>query len=185
MTCPPRQSVSAGCDLILLEQQDRTLWDRHLIEEGSRLVDEALAARRAGPYSLQAAIAALHAGARTAADTDWNEIAGLYDVLARMAPSPVVALNRAVAIAMRDGPVAGLAVIDGILADGALAGYHLAHSARADLCRRLGRLDDARTSYQRALDLARLEPEQRFLRGRLADLDRLPPDAVAGDRSIR
>ena len=155
------------------------MWDRRLIDEGSRLVDEALASRRVGPYTLQAAIAALHAGARSASDTDWNEIVGLYDVLARVAPSPVVALNRAVAVAMRDGPVAGLAVIDGILADGALAGYHLAHSARADLCRRLGRMDDARASYQRALALARQEPEQRFLRARLAGLDGPPPDGVA------
>ena len=139
----------------------------------------ALASRRVGPYTLQAAIAALHAGARSASDTDWNEIVGLYDVLTRVAPSPVVALNRAVAVAMRDGPVAGLAVIDGILADGTLAGYHLAHSARADLCRRLGRMDDARASYQRALTLARQEPEQRFLRARLAGLDAPPPDAVA------
>ena len=174
----PARTTPEG-DLILLEQQDRSVWDRRLIDEGSRLVDEALASRRVGPYTLQAAIAALHAGARSASDTDWNEIVGLYDVLTRVAPSPVVALNRAVAVAMRDGPVAGLAVIDGILADGTLAGYHLAHSARADLCRRLGRMDDARASYQRALTLARQEPEQRFLRARLAGLDAPPPDAVA------
>ena len=174
----PARTTTEG-DLVLLEQQDRSRWDRDLIEEGSRLVDVALASRRVGPYTLQAAIAALHAVARAASDTDWNEIVGLYDVLARVAPSPVVALNRAVAIAMRDGPMAGLTVIDAILADGALAGYHLAHSARADLCRRLGRLDEARASYQRALALARQEPEQRFLRGRLADLDGPLPDAVA------
>jgi RNA polymerase sigma-70 factor (ECF subfamily) len=141
-----------------------------MIAEGSRLVDDALATGRVGPYTLQAAIAALHASASAATDTDWNEIVGLYDVLARVAPSPVVALNRAVAIARRDGPVAGLAVIDRILSDGSLADYHLAHSARADLCRRLGRLDEARASYERALSLAKQEPEQRFLRARIADL---------------
>jgi len=175
----PARTTPEG-DLVLLEQQDRSLWDRGLIEEGSRLVDVAVASRRVGAYTLQAAIAALHAGAPVAADTDWNEIVGLYDVLTRLAPSPVVALNRAVAIAMRDGPVAGLAVIDGILADGALAGYHLAHSARADLCRRLGRLSEARASYQRALALAQQEPEQRFLRGRLQEIDG-GADGVAGD----
>ena len=168
-------------DLILLEQQDRAMWDQRLIDEGSRLVDEALACRRVGPYLLQAAIAAIHAGARTAAETDWNEIVGLYDVLARMAPSPVVALNRAVAIAMRDGPGAGLALIDGILSGGTLADYHLAHSARADLCRRLGRLEEARASYEQALALARQEPEQRFLRARLLDLESASPGGIAGD----
>jgi RNA polymerase sigma-70 factor (ECF subfamily) len=165
----PARTTAEG-DLILLEQQDRSLWDFQMIEEGSQLVDEALATGRVGPYTLQAAIAALHASAPAPSDTDWNEIVGLYDVLARVAPSPVVALNRAVAIAMRDGPLAGLAVIDGILSAGSLADYHLAHSARADLCRRLGRLDEARASYERALSLAKQEPEQRFLRARLADL---------------
>jgi RNA polymerase sigma-70 factor (ECF subfamily) len=137
-----------------------------------RLVDDSLASRRFGPYTIQAAIAAVHAAAATAADTDWSEIVGLYDELLRMDPSPVIALNRAVAVAMRDGPAAGLALIDAILERGDLTGYRLAHAARAELCRRLGRNADARESYERALHLARQEPERRFLERRLAELSR-------------
>jgi len=162
--------TSDSGELILLEAQDRTLWDRARIEEGSQLVQRALTSRRFGPYSLQAAIAAVHAEAPDFASTDWTEIVGLYDVLLRADPSPVIELNRAVAVAMRDGPERGLALIDAILGRGDLADYHLAHSARADLCRRLGRTEQARTSYQRALDLCRLEPERRFLEGRLREL---------------
>jgi RNA polymerase sigma-70 factor (ECF subfamily) len=157
-------------DLILLEDQDRSLWNRDQIAEGKALVERAVSTRRFGPYTLQAAIAALHAEARNAAATDWTQIAALYDVLARAEPSPVVDLNRAVAVAMRDGPEAGLALIDAILARGELADYHLAHSARADLCRRLGRTAEARTSYEQALGLTRQEPERRFLERRLREL---------------
>jgi len=157
-------------EIILLEVQDRSLWDRARIEEGSQLVQRALTSRRFGPYSLQAAIAAVHAEAPNFASTDWEEVVGLYDVLSRVDPSPVIELNRAVAIAMRDGPEAGLALVDTILDRGDLADYHLAHSARADLCRRLGRTAEARTSYQRALELARQEPERRFLERRLREL---------------
>jgi RNA polymerase sigma-70 factor (ECF subfamily) len=162
--------VSATGDLILLDDQDRSLWNQAQIAEGSALVERALLSRRFGPYTLQAAIAAVHAEARTAAGTDWAQIVGLYDVLVRAHPSPVVELNRAAAIAMRDGPAAGLALIDAILARGDLADYHLAHSARADLCRRLGRTADARASYERALALTRQEPERRFLERRLREL---------------
>jgi RNA polymerase sigma-70 factor (ECF subfamily) len=157
-------------DLILLNDQDRSLWDRNQIAEGVALVERALSSRRFGPYTLQAAIAAVHAQAPSAAATDWGQIVGLYDVLARADPSPVIDLNRAVAVAMRDGPEAGLALIDAILARGELSGYHLAHSARADLCRRLGRTAAARASYERALALTRQEPERRFLERRLAEL---------------
>jgi RNA polymerase sigma-70 factor (ECF subfamily) len=160
----------ADGQLILLEAQDRSLWDRAQIAEGVALVQRAFAARRIGPYSVQAAIAALHAEAPDFASTDWTEIVGLYDVLLQADPSPVVELNRAVAVAMRDGPAAGLALIDAILARGDLDRYHLAHSARADLCRRLGRKGDAQASYRRALDLARQEPERRFLEMRLREL---------------
>jgi RNA polymerase sigma-70 factor (ECF subfamily) len=163
--------VSATGDLILLEGQDRALWNRDMIAEGTALVERALASRRFGPYTLQAAISAVHAGAPSAAATDWTQIVGLYDVLARVEPSPVVELNRAVAIAMRDGPEAGLALIDEILASGELSDYRLAHAARADLCRRLGRTADARASYERALALTRGEPERRFLERRLAQLE--------------
>ena len=162
--------TSPGGELILLKDQDRSLWNRDQIAEGSALVERALSSRRFGPYTLQAAIAAVHARAATAEATDWAEIVALYDVLARADPSPVVELNRAVAVAMRDGPAAGLALIDAILARGDLEDYHLAHSARADLCRRLGRTVDARASYERALVLTRLEPERRFLQRRLAEL---------------
>ena len=158
-------------ELVLLAEQDRTLWDRALIAEGVSLVERALSSRRFGPYTLQAAIAAVHADAGTADKTDWAQIVGLYDVLARADQSSVIALNRAAAIAMRDGPSAGLAIVDAIMAAGDLDGYHLAHSARADLCRRLGRVEDARNAYRRALELARQEPERRFLERRLADLE--------------
>src|SRR6266545_2815904 len=144
-------------DLILLEDQDRSLWNREQIAEGKALVEQALSSRRFCVYTLQAAIAAVHAEAPSAAATAWAQIVAWYDVLARVEPSPVVALNRAVAVAMRDGPVAGLQLIDAILARGDLVNYHLAHAARADLCRRLGRTADARASYQRALVLARQE----------------------------
>lgn len=159
-------------DLILLADQDRSLWDRGLIAEGTALVGGALASRRPGPYTLQAAIAAAHAAAPATGRTDWARIVRLYDLLARMEPSPVVELNRAVAVAMRDGPAAGLDLVDAVLAGGELAGYHLAHSARAELCRRLGRYDEARASFERALALAQQEPERRFLRRRLAELER-------------
>ncbi|MGI8690713.1 MAG: RNA polymerase sigma factor [Thermomicrobiales bacterium] len=163
------RTSSAG-DLILLEDQDRSRWNRVQIAEGMALVERALSSRRFGPYTLQAAIAAVHAEAPDAAATDWAEIVGLYDALARLEPSPVVELNRAVAVAMRDGPAAGLALIDDILAGGELADYHLAHAARAELCRRLGKTTEARAAYERALALAHQEPERRFLARRLADL---------------
>jgi RNA polymerase sigma-70 factor (ECF subfamily) len=162
--------TSPDGELILLSDQDRSLWNRDRIAEGCALVERALSSRRFGPYTLQAAIAALHAEAPNAQATDWPQIVGLYDVLARADPSPIVGLNRAAAVAMRDGPAAGLALIDAILAGGELTDYHLAHSARADLCRRLGRTEDARTSYERALALAKQEPERRFLARRLAEL---------------
>jgi RNA polymerase sigma-70 factor (ECF subfamily) len=162
--------ATATGDLILLEDQDRSLWDRDMIAEGTTLVERALASRRIGPYTLQAAISAVHAGASSANATDWAQIVGLYDVLARVEPSPVIELNRAVAVAMRDGPEAGLKLIDAILAQGDLADYRLAHAARADLCRRLGKTAEARVSYERALALTRQEPERRFLQRRLAEL---------------
>ncbi|HEX9366521.1 MAG TPA: DUF6596 domain-containing protein, partial [Vicinamibacterales bacterium] len=162
--------TSADGEIVLLDEQDRSLWNPEQIAEGAALVERALSSRRFGPYTLQAAIAALHAEAPTAAATDWRQIAGVYDVLLRADPSPVVELNRAAAIAMRDGPAAGLALIDAILARGDLADYALAHSARADLCRRLGRPDDARASYRRALELTRQEPQRRFLARRLGEL---------------
>jgi RNA polymerase sigma-70 factor (ECF subfamily) len=157
-------------DLILLHDQDRSVWNAEYIAEGSALVEQALQSRRFGPYILQAAIAAVHSHAPDASATDWAEIVGLYDVLLRIEPSPVVELNRAVAVAMRDGPEAGLDLVDAILARGELDGYHLAHSARADLCRRLGRIADARTAYERAYALTRQEPERRFLERRLNEL---------------
>jgi RNA polymerase sigma-70 factor (ECF subfamily) len=157
-------------ELILLNDQDRSLWNREQISEGSMLVERSLGSRRVGPYAIQAAIAAVHANAASAEATDWDEIVGLYDVLRRTDPSPVVELNRAVAVAMRDGPAAGLALVDAILARGDLADYHLAHAARADLCRRLGQTAQARASYQRAVSLARQAPERRFLERRLAEL---------------
>jgi len=164
--------TSPSGDVILLEEQDRTLWNREQIREGLQLVERALLSRRFGPYTLQAAIAAVHAEASTAAATDWRKIVGLYDVLFRVEPSPVIELNRAAAIAMRDGAEAGLLLIDGVLARGELAEYYLAHSARADLCRRLGRVSEAIGAYERALELARQGPERRFLERRLAELRR-------------
>jgi RNA polymerase sigma-70 factor (ECF subfamily) len=157
-------------ELILLEDQDRRRWDRAQIAEGLALVERALASRRFGPYTLQAAIAAVHAEAPTAAATDWSQIVGLYDVLLRADPSPVIELNRAVAVAMRDGPQAGLALIDAILARGQLRDYYLAHAARAELCRRLRDYPAARTAYARALELTQQAPEQRLLERRLAEL---------------
>jgi RNA polymerase sigma-70 factor, ECF subfamily len=161
---------SAEGELILLDQQDRLLWNRDQIAEGIALTESALASRRFGAYTLQAAIAAVHAEASSAASTDWRQITLLYDRLIRIQPSPVVELNRAVAVAMCEGPEQGLRLIDGLLAREELANYHLAHSARADLCRRLGRLPEARDSYEKALALARQEPERRFLAGRLREL---------------
>jgi RNA polymerase sigma-70 factor (ECF subfamily) len=166
--------TSSGGEIVLLDQQDRTLWNRAQITEGIALVERALSSRRAGPYSLQAAIAALHAEARDAATTDWRQIVGLYDVLLRLDPSPVVELNRAAAIAMRDGPAAGLALIDAILARGDLADYHLAFSAKADLCRRLGRTADAIAAYERALTLTTQVPERRFIERRITQLREVP-----------
>ncbi|HEX6997870.1 MAG TPA: RNA polymerase sigma factor [Gammaproteobacteria bacterium] len=157
-------------DLILLEDQDRSRWDRGMIAEGAELVTRALASRRFGPYALQAAIAAVHAEAPTAADTDWAQIVALYDALLAVEPSPVVELNRAVAVAMRDGPEAGLRLVDDLLTRGELADYHLAHAARADFRRRLGQKAAAREAYERALSLARLEPERRFLERRLREV---------------
>jgi RNA polymerase sigma-70 factor (ECF subfamily) len=161
---------SADGEVVLLEDQDRSRWNQEAIAEGCALVERALRSHRFGPYTLQAAIAAVHAEAPSAADTDWAQIVGLYDVLLRAEPSPVVELNRAAAIAVRDGPEAGLALIDAILARGELTGYHLAYGARADLCRRLGRMDEAIAAYERALELAVQEPERRFLERRLREL---------------
>jgi RNA polymerase sigma-70 factor, ECF subfamily len=162
--------TSADGEVILLEEQDRSLWDRELIEEGKALVGRALASRRFGPYTLQAAIASVHAEARDAASTDWAQIVGVYDVLLRANPSPVVELNRAIAVAMRDGPAEGLTLVEGILGRGDLEDYYLAHSARADLCRRLGKREEAAASYRRALVLARQEPSRIFLAKRLREL---------------
>ncbi len=181
--------TSASGDLIRLEDQDRSLWDSGRIEEGGALVQRALGSRRFGPYTLQAAIAVVHAEAPTAAATDWAQIVGLYDALLALEPSPVVALNRAVAVAMRDGPETGLALVDGLLAEGHLDGYRLAHAARADLCRRLGRTDAARTSYEKALALTRQAAERRFLERRLAELgnvaggERAAPPARAAEKN--
>ncbi len=157
-------------DLVLLEEQDRRLWNRAQIDEGVALVDTVFAGGRVGAYTIQAAIAAAHARAPAAAATDWDRIVALYDLLSRLEPSPVVELNRAVAVAMRDGAAAGLDLVDALLARGDLGEYHLAHAARADLCRRLGRPADAREAYARALALTRQPAEQRFLRRRLAEL---------------
>jgi len=163
--------ADAAGELILLDEQDRSRWNHAMIEEGSRLVREALSTQRPpGPYAIQAAIAAVHAEAPTPADTDWREIVGLYDLLLALAPSPIVALNRAVALAMRDGPETGLAQLDALLAQGELDQYQLAHAARADLCRRLGRDAEARTAYARAIQLTEQGPARRFLEKRLAAL---------------
>lgn len=161
--------VSPAGELVPLDDQDRALWDRRLVAEGAALVEKALRSRRFGPYTLQAAIAAVHAEAPSAAATDWRQIVGLYDLLLRAAPSPVVELNRAVAVGMDEGLDAGISLVDALLARGELAGYLPAHAARADLCRRAGRLEDAAASYRRALALARQEPERRFLAQRLAE----------------
>jgi RNA polymerase sigma-70 factor (ECF subfamily) len=162
--------ASARGEIVLLDEQDRTLWDRALVAEGTALVQRALASRRFGPYTLQAAIAAVHANAPRSTDTDWPAIVGIYDLLLRIEPSPIVELNRAVAVAMRDGPSAGLALIEALLARGELRDYHLAHAACADMHRRLGDAEEARAAYQRAIALARQEPERRFLARRLAEL---------------
>ena len=162
--------TSASGELILLEDQDRSLWNREVIGEGTRLVEEALESRRFGPYTIQAAIAAVHAEAPGADATDWGEIVGLYDVLWGMDPSPVIELNRAVAVAMRAGPAAGLDLVERILARGDLKDYRFAHAARAELCRRLGRIADARESFDRALALTKQEPERRFIERRLMEL---------------
>lgn len=157
-------------EIVLLEHQDRALWNQDHIREGVGLIERALASRRFGPYTLQAAIAAVHAEAASAAETDWAQIVALYDLLMRADPSPIVALNRAVAVAMRDGPDKGLELVDELLAGSELTNYHLAHAARADLCRRLGKKAEARVSYERALALAKQEPERRFLENRLTEL---------------
>lgn len=162
--------TDASGDVVLLDEQDRTRWDRQQIEEGAGLVEHALTSQRFGKYALQAAIAAVHALAATPRETDWNEIVGLYDVLLRYEPSPIVVLNRAVAIAMRDGPAAGLLIIDDLLSTGQLDEYRLAHAARADLCRRLGHNAAAREAYRRALSLTKQEAEQRLLRRRLGEV---------------
>ncbi|RBJ79624.1 RNA polymerase sigma factor [Pseudomonas sp. MWU12-2534b] len=165
--------ISATGELILLDEQDRSLWQQDMIEEGCALVERGLRSGHAGPYCLQAAIAAVHAEAASAEQTDWAQIVGLYDILLRLQPSPVIRLNRAVALAQRDGPAAGLAQVEAILSRGDLQDYHLAHAARADFCRQLGQVSAARESYQLALTLARQGPEQRFLEQRLAQLDAL------------
>jgi RNA polymerase sigma-70 factor, ECF subfamily len=162
--------TAGGADLVLLGDQDRSRWDQARVAEGAALLGRAAASGRVGPYALQAAIAATHAGAATAEATDWDRIAGLYDRLASADPSPVVELNRAVAVSMRDGPASGLALVDALLDGGQLGAYPLAHATRADLLRRLGRTADARAAYERALTLTRHEPERRFLQQRLEQL---------------
>jgi RNA polymerase sigma-70 factor (ECF subfamily) len=162
--------LSADGDIVLLADQDRGLWDAAEIEEGAMLAARAMRAREVGPYTLQAAIAATHATAADAAATDWPRIVAVYDPLLRADPSPIVALNRAVALAMRDGPLAGLALIDALMADGALADFHLAHGARADLLRRLGKMSEARVAYERAVSLAKQDAERRFYARRLAEI---------------
>jgi len=176
--------TSPGGELIRLDDQNRSLWDRQLIAEGTRLVERSLLSRRFGSYTIQAAISAVHAEAATPADTDWREIVGLYDALLRTDPSPIVELNRSVAIAMRDGPAAGLALIDAILARGDLVDYRLAHAARADLCRRLGHVADARAAYERAIALTQQDTERRFLERQLADLQQ-PASAAGAGKSRR
>ncbi|KTB68814.1 RNA polymerase sigma factor [Pseudomonas allii] len=165
----PARTSDEG-ELVLLAEQDRSLWDASMIAEGCGLVERALGTRRFGPYCLQAAIAAVHAEAARADETDWPQIVGLYDVLLRATPSPVIELNRAVALAMRDGPLAGLQQVEGILARGELLDYHLAYSARGEFCRQLGRVEEARAAYERALALTQQTPERRFIEKRLAGL---------------
>lgn len=162
--------TSPDGEVILLDEQDRSLWNRDQIAEGVLLVERALSSRRFGPYTLQAAIAAVHAQAPNADSTDWNQIVALYDVLLRIEPSPVIELNRAVAIAMRDGPQSGIEIIDVLLSRGDLSDYHLIYAAHADLCRRLGKAAEARASYERALSLTRQDPERRFYERRLSEL---------------
>jgi RNA polymerase sigma-70 factor, ECF subfamily len=174
--------ASAEGDIVLLADQDRSLWDQAKIAEGAALVKHALASGPVGPYAIQAAIASLHTQAPSSDATNWSEIAGWYDLLLSVEPSPVVELNRAAAVAMRDGSEAGLKLVDAILARGDLENYHLAHSARADLCRRLGRAEEARASYERALTLTRQEPERRFLERRLEELRSLQPGS--GHKSV-
>src|SRR5689334_20020438 len=164
--------TSPDGDVVLLEDQDRSLWNRDQIAEGVPLVEQAFSSGRPGSYAVQAAIAAVHAEAPAAAATDWNEIVGLYDLLMRMMPSPIVELNRAVAIAMRDGPAAGLALVDALLDRGQLQDYRLAHAVRGELCRRLGRAADAQASFERALKLTRQEPERRLIERRLAEVSK-------------
>jgi len=166
--------MSPSGELILLDEQDRSLWDRAQIAEGARLVEQALSSGRFGPYSIQAAIAAIHAEAPSADATDWAEVVGLYDILLQSDVSPVIELNRAVAVAMRDGPAAGLAIVEAILKRGDLKDYRLAHAARAELCRRLGRMAEAREAFERALALTRQEPERRFLERRIAEVSGNP-----------
>jgi len=161
--------TSEAGDIVLLDDQDRTLWNRGQIEEGLALARGALASRRFGPYTLQAAIAGAHAEAAAASATDWNRIAAIYNLLLEVEPSPVIELNRAAAIAMRDGPAVGLALIDSILERGELRDYQPAHAARADLCRRLGRMREACESYRRAIELTRQGAARRFLEKRLAE----------------
>jgi RNA polymerase sigma-70 factor (ECF subfamily) len=164
--------TSPDGDLILLQDQDRSLWNQEQIAEGVRLVERSIATGDFGAYTLQAAIASVHAVASSFRDTDRERILEYYDMLLKLTPSPVVELNRAVAVAMRDGPARGLALIDSILERGDLSAYHLAHSARAELCRQLGRVEEARASYQRALELTQQEQERQFLKRRLAELPR-------------
>lgn len=163
--------TSSSGELILLDEQDRSLWDADMIAEGCALIERALGMRRFGPYCLQAAISAVHAEASTAGETDWEQIVGLYGVLLAAMPSPVIELNRAVAIAKRDGPLAGLTLVEAILARGDLQDYHLAHSARAEFCRQLGWVEDARAAYERALALTQQTPERRFIEGRIKGLE--------------
>jgi len=163
--------TSSTGDLVLLEQQDRSLWNRDYITEGVVLIQRALASRRFGPYTLQAAIASVHAEASSAAETDWSQIVALYDLLSRADPSPIIQLNRAVAVAMRDGPAKGLELVDALLKGDELANYHLAHAARADFFRRLGKKAEAHAAYAHALSLTKQEPERRFLQKRLAELE--------------
>ena len=165
--------TSPSGEVILLEDQDRSLWNRAQIAEGTRLVERALALRQVGPYTVQAAIAAVHAQATNAAATDWRQIVALYDALLRVSPSPVVELNRAVAVAMLDGLEAGLALVEAILARGELLDYRFAHAARGELCRRLGRTAEARAAFERALSLTRQEPERRLLQRRLAEMEKV------------
>ena len=166
--------LDADGDIVLLEDQDRSQWDQALIVEGREFIQQSLRSKRFGVYTLQAAISAVHSEARVALETDWAQIVALYDMLLRVYPSPVVELNRAVAIAMRDDLAAGLALIDGILDRGDLSDYYLAHSARGELLRRLGRNSESRSAFQRALSLTKQAPEQRFLQRRLHSLDNSP-----------